>query len=66
MLDSKSDSARLLDAVWSAMSMHPKYMDHFIITHQHLLKGDGPLRAIDRHYIAVMVRHARACFVMPS
>ena len=46
-----------LSSTWRAMSMHPRYLESFEKTHNYLLRGNGPLTAADRHYLALMVGH---------
>ncbi len=41
--------------VWRILARHPKYLDTFVTAHQYVLRGAGPLRYPDRHYIAMMV-----------
>ena len=37
------------------MSAHRDYLDHYLRTHNYILRGDGPLPFSFRHYIALMV-----------
>ena len=46
-----------LSFIWNTMAMHPKYIEKFLAAHQFMLRGPGPLKYADRHYIAIMVSH---------
>ena len=50
-----------LDHLVQVLGYHPQYLDCFLKTQHHLLRGDGPLPFDYRHYIAIMV--SRACAV---
>ena len=53
-----------LERVWSTMRLHPEYYESFIEVHEYLMKGDGPLNYINRHYIAIMAASRHYCSEM--
>ena len=46
-----------LDHVSQVMGYHPSYLDDFLKTQSFILRGDGPLPYVYRHYIAIMVSY---------
>jgi hypothetical protein len=46
----------LMDFLIKVLSHHPKYMEHFLQTHNAILRGDGPLSYPYRYIIAIIVR----------
>ena len=53
-----------LERVWSTMRLHPEYHDSFVEVHECLMKGEGPLTYINRHYIAIMAASRHYCSEM--
>ena len=53
-----------LGRAWSTMRLHPEYHESFEEVHQCLMKGDGPLNYINRHYIAIMAASRHYCSEM--
>ena len=53
-----------LDRAWSTMRLHPEYHESFEEVHESLMKGDGPLNYINRHYIAIMAASRHYCSEM--
>merc|ERR1719412_759618 len=43
------------------MSEHPAYLTSFLKTHHTLLRGDGPLPAPERHFLAIMACARHSC-----
>jgi len=51
--------------IWETMNLHPTYLEAFLNTHASILRGEGPLRDADRHYMAMMVSRNRSV-LLPS
>lgn len=50
-----------LDTTWQVMGQHRAYLSTFLRTHSMLLRGDGPLAAPVRHYLALMAAARHGC-----
>jgi sestrin 1/3 len=50
-----------LDRIQKTMGDHPVYVEVFTRTQSFILRGDGPLPADYRHYIAIMAAARHQC-----
>lgn len=50
-----------LDHVTQVMGYHPTYLNIFLQTQHYILRGDGPLSYVYRHYIAIMAAGRHQC-----
>lgn len=46
-----------LDRVSKVIGYHPSYLEHFLNIQNFIMRGDGPLPFVYRHYLAIMVRN---------
>ena len=53
-----------LERSWNTMKLHPKYHESFVKVHESLMKSDGPLNYINRHFIAIMAASRHYCSEM--
>jgi len=53
-----------LERSWNTMKLHPKYHESFLKVHESLMKSDGPLNYINRHFIAIMAASRHYCSEM--
>lgn len=53
-----------LERSWNTMKLHPKYYESFVKVHESLMKSDGPLNYINRHFIAIMAASRHYCSEM--
>ncbi|XP_030760773.1 sestrin homolog isoform X2 [Sitophilus oryzae] len=50
-----------LDHVSQVMGYHPVYLEQFLKAQNYILRGDGPLPFVYRHYIAIMAAGRHQC-----
>ena len=59
-----------LEPVWSTLGMHPSYLEAFAAAHNFIMRDIGPVRMLERSYLAMMVRPRfpprKTCFEIQS